>query len=231
MPARSQSQRPELLFGPAAAGDGAEDGPFLDRPGVPPTTKSDGAGAGSSTPSAASWSRQLLAAIFGIVAEAIAGKTTAEMTAIASADVPTEAVRRLPPAGAVDRLRRRPRVGQPAGRHPPLPGRPGRAVLPGRPGGDHRWRGRPDHHQHHLCPLPPRHPQLQRPVAEADRRLPRRRVRGAPLWIGLSYGLGSLLVKGKWALTDIRGWSWDAHLWTQKILALPGRVISSSPWR
>jgi membrane protease YdiL (CAAX protease family) len=66
-----------------------EDGPFLDRPGVPPTTKSH----------AWHWLLyavggflvgQLMAAVFGLVAGALAGKTSAEMKVIASANVPPE---------------------------------------------------------------------------------------------------------------------------------------------
>ncbi len=53
----------------------------------------------------------------------------------------------------------------------------------------------------------------------------------APLWIGLSYGLGSLLVKGKWALTDIQGWSWDSHISGHRKSGPFWWAIFSSPWR
>ncbi len=68
---------------------GPQDGPFLDRPGAVPTTKRH----------AWHWLLyavlgfivgQILAAAFGLVAGAIAGKTSAEMTKIASAAVPPE---------------------------------------------------------------------------------------------------------------------------------------------
>jgi hypothetical protein len=71
---------------PEAAPD---DGPFLDQPGVPPTTKSHAwrwliyAVAGFVV-------GQLLAAVFGVIAGAIAGKTSAQMSVIARADVPPE---------------------------------------------------------------------------------------------------------------------------------------------
>ncbi len=72
--------------GPAAA---AADGPFLDRPGVPPVNKSQ----------AWRWLLfavggfivgQLGALVFGLVAGAIAGKTSVQMQQIATADVPPE---------------------------------------------------------------------------------------------------------------------------------------------
>ena len=64
-------------------------GPFLDRPGVPPTTKS------------AAWRwllyalcgflvGQIVGALFGIVSGDVAGKTAAQMSAITSSAVPPE---------------------------------------------------------------------------------------------------------------------------------------------
>jgi membrane protease YdiL (CAAX protease family) len=74
---------------PAPPGLGLGGGTFLDRPGAPPTTRSR----------AWRWLLyavvgfvvgQLLAAIFGLVAGAIAGKTSVEMKAIVSASEPPE---------------------------------------------------------------------------------------------------------------------------------------------
>jgi hypothetical protein len=70
-------------------GDDGAGGPFLDRPGVPPTTK----------PAAWRWLfyailgflvGQLAVGIFGVVAGDVAGKNASQMSAIASAAIPPE---------------------------------------------------------------------------------------------------------------------------------------------
>jgi uncharacterized protein len=74
---------------PALPGRGDADGPFLDHPGVPPTTKS------------AAWRwlfyaflgflvGQLAGGVFGVVAGDVAGKNAKQMAAITSAAVPPE---------------------------------------------------------------------------------------------------------------------------------------------
>ena len=71
---------PELMPG---------DGPFLDRPGVPPTTKHH-AWAWLIYAVAGFVVGQLLAGVFGMIAGVIAGKTSGQITSIASAPVPPE---------------------------------------------------------------------------------------------------------------------------------------------
>ena len=65
------------------------DGPFLDRPGVPPTTKHH-AWAWLIYAVAGFVIGQLLAGVFGMGAGVIAGKTSGQITSIASAPVPPE---------------------------------------------------------------------------------------------------------------------------------------------
>jgi uncharacterized protein len=83
---RAPQQRPSVSVSP---GHDLDSGPFLDRPGVPPTTKS------------AAWRwllyalggflvGQIVGELFGIVAGGVAGKTAAQMSAITSSAVPPE---------------------------------------------------------------------------------------------------------------------------------------------
>jgi uncharacterized protein len=89
LPAPAATSPPYSTVLPGGSGNGGDSGPFLDRPGVPPTTKS------------AAWRwlfyallgflvGQLAAGLFGAVAGDVAGKNAAEMSAIAKAAVPPE---------------------------------------------------------------------------------------------------------------------------------------------
>jgi uncharacterized protein len=86
VPLPSPPRRPALSV---SAVHSPESGPFLDRPGIPPTTK------------AAAWRwvlyalggflvGQILGELFGIVAGGIEGKTAAQMSAITSSAIPPE---------------------------------------------------------------------------------------------------------------------------------------------